>query len=101
LINCLLTAAAAENNDDKYDPDAAVIVAAVSVSAESHHFRLPPFKGVFHHMPEGRKGVIQKAKNQELVSLVKQFAESGWDVIDVPAKEWLKGRLFCRTGGSI
>ena len=29
------------------------------------------------------------AKNQELVAIVKQFAESGWDVIDAPAKTWL------------
>ena len=29
------------------------------------------------------------SKNQELVTIVKSFADSGWDVIDAPAKNWL------------
>lgn len=28
-------------------------------------------------------------KNDELVGIVTKFAESGWDVIDIPAKAWL------------
>lgn len=27
--------------------------------------------------------------NDELVGIVTKFAESGWDVIDIPAKAWL------------
>ncbi|MCL2500825.1 MAG: hypothetical protein FWE90_10910 [Defluviitaleaceae bacterium] len=30
------------------------------------------------------------AKNPRLTEIVTKFAESGWDVIDAPAKEWLK-----------
>jgi hypothetical protein len=29
------------------------------------------------------------AKNKELINIVTKFAESGWDVIDAPAKAWL------------
>ena len=29
-------------------------------------------------------------KKQELKSIVKQFAESGWDLIDAPSKLWLE-----------
>lgn len=28
--------------------------------------------------------------NQELVAIVKKFAESGWDLIDAPSKSWLE-----------
>jgi sugar phosphate isomerase/epimerase len=28
--------------------------------------------------------------NTELVGIVKKFAESGWDLIDVPSKKWLE-----------
>jgi len=31
-------------------------------------------------------------KNQELVSIVKEFATCGWDVIDGPAKNWLDAK---------
>jgi len=31
-------------------------------------------------------------KNQELVSIVTEFAESGWDLIDIPAKTWLDAK---------
>ncbi|MDR0325331.1 MAG: hypothetical protein LBI19_04450 [Oscillospiraceae bacterium] len=31
------------------------------------------------------------AQCQELTGIVTQFAESGWDVIDAPAKTWLGG----------
>jgi len=27
--------------------------------------------------------------NNELVTIVEKFAESGWDLIDLPAKNWL------------
>lgn len=29
-------------------------------------------------------------QKDELVCIIKKFAESGWDVIDVPSKAWLK-----------
>ncbi|MDR2545948.1 MAG: hypothetical protein LBC96_00355 [Lachnospiraceae bacterium] len=28
-------------------------------------------------------------KSEELVSIVTKFAESGWDLLDAPAKKWL------------
>ena len=28
-------------------------------------------------------------KNAELISILEKFAESGWDLIDAPAKAWL------------
>ena len=31
-------------------------------------------------------------KKQELVSVVTKFAESGWDLIDAPAKTWLDAK---------
>ena len=30
-----------------------------------------------------------KMANAELTSIIKKFAESGWDVIDAPSKNWL------------
>ena len=30
--------------------------------------------------------------SQELVAIVTKFAESGWDVIDAPAKNWLSAK---------
>jgi len=30
------------------------------------------------------------SQNQELNNIIKQFAECGWDLIDAPAKQWLK-----------
>ena len=32
---------------------------------------------------------------QELIDIVKKFAESGWDVIEAPAKKWL-GHMECK-----
>lgn len=36
-------------------------------------------------------------EKQNLVSIVKKFGESGWDLIDAPAKEWLNAteKLNC------
>ena len=31
-------------------------------------------------------------KNKDLVSIVKEFAESGWDLIDAPAQSWLDAK---------
>lgn len=31
-------------------------------------------------------------KNKELIAIVTQFAECGWDFIDAPAKKWLKAQ---------
>ena len=31
----------------------------------------------------------RKMANKELVKIIEKFAESGWDVIDAPAKKWL------------
>jgi len=33
--------------------------------------------------------------NTELTKIIEKFAESGWDVIDAPAKKWLE------SGGSV
>jgi len=30
-------------------------------------------------------------QNTELTKIIEKFAESGWDLIDVPAKKWLSG----------
>ena len=34
-------------------------------------------------------------ENKELTTIIKQFAESEWDVIDAPAKDWLKYEGKC------
>ena len=31
-------------------------------------------------------------KNEELIEIITKFSESGWDVIDVPSKAWLKAK---------
>ena len=31
-------------------------------------------------------------KNNELIVIISKFAKSGWDLIDVPAKEWLNSQ---------
>ena len=31
-------------------------------------------------------------QNQELIGIIKKFAESGWDLIDVPSKAWLAAK---------
>lgn len=30
--------------------------------------------------------------NEELIRIITKFAESGWDLIDIPSKEWLRAR---------
>ena len=30
--------------------------------------------------------------NKELTEIITKFAESGWDVLDAPAKKWLKAQ---------
>lgn len=32
-------------------------------------------------------------KNEELRNIIAKFAESGWDLIDAPAKAWLDGTI--------
>ena len=34
-------------------------------------------------------------QNQELTNIIKQFADSGWDVIDAPAKLWIEYNGNC------
>jgi len=34
-------------------------------------------------------------QNQELTSIIMQFAESGWDLIDAPAKLWIEYNGDC------
>ena len=31
--------------------------------------------------------------NQELTNIITKFAESGWDLIDAPAKDWLENNF--------
>jgi len=39
--------------------------------------------------------------NNELVAIVTQFAESGWDLIDAPAKAWLNAKDAAATSDLI
>lgn len=32
------------------------------------------------------------SQQEELITIITKFAESGWDLIDAPAKTWLKAR---------
>lgn len=33
-----------------------------------------------------------KEKQEELMQIITKFANSGWDVIDIPSKAWLKAK---------
>lgn len=35
---------------------------------------------------------VISTKNEELVKIIKKFAESGWDLIDTPSKAWLDSK---------
>lgn len=34
---------------------------------------------------------MQNKNREELIQIIKKFAESGWDLISAPSKAWLKG----------
>lgn len=36
--------------------------------------------------------ILFKSDNMELKSIMEKFAASGWDLISVPAKQWLDGK---------
>ncbi len=36
--------------------------------------------------------ILFKGDNMELKSIMEKFAASGWDLISVPAKQWLDGK---------
>ena len=38
-----------------------------------------------------REGIKVRKKENELRMIISKFAESGWDLIDAPAKAWLDG----------
>ena len=39
--------------------------------------------------------------NEELVKIVKKFAESGWDLIDAPSKKWLAANGSSETAAGL
>jgi hypothetical protein len=41
------------------------------------------------------------AKNERMTELATKFAESGWDVIDAPAKKWLSVTDCCDTNNEL